>query len=231
MVKKLEFWGILGTVGYLIIIISTVAFKFESFLSLGLNELGDFLAGVFGPIAFLWLVLGYLQQGRELKLSSDALHLQAQELKNSVDQQKELVAASKGQQIALENNTRLENERIASSIEPKYVLVGGYMPERKDGAVFKFILYNGGFLVTDLVVRHNDIVVHHKPILSSGASTDFCVVFEGSESVAGGELRVTYLNGVEYLREKVFGIGFVKFGGETGFEVLIDRRQGEFVRS
>jgi hypothetical protein len=54
---------------------------------LKLNELGDFLAGSFGPIAFLWLVLGFLQQGRELKLSTDALHLQAQELKHSVEQQ------------------------------------------------------------------------------------------------------------------------------------------------
>ncbi|VTX66414.1 hypothetical protein [Acinetobacter ursingii] len=26
-----------------------------------LNELGDFLAGVFAPIAFFWLILGYMQ--------------------------------------------------------------------------------------------------------------------------------------------------------------------------
>ncbi|GED78403.1 hypothetical protein PFL02_52530 [Pseudomonas fluorescens] len=87
--------GGLGTVVYLVIIAITVALKFDNFLALKLNELGDFLAGVFGPIAFLWLVLGFLQQGRELKLSSDALQLQAQELKNSVEQQAELVKATK----------------------------------------------------------------------------------------------------------------------------------------
>ncbi|CAN7413208.1 hypothetical protein LJR277_002518 [Pseudomonas sp. LjRoot277] len=87
MAKKLEFWGILGTVVYLVIIAATVAFKFEKFLALELNELGDFLAGAFGPIAFLWLVLGFLQQGRELRLSTDALQLQAEELKHSVEQQ------------------------------------------------------------------------------------------------------------------------------------------------
>jgi hypothetical protein len=85
--KKLEFWGILGTVIYLVIISATVAVKFEKFLALELNELGDFLAGAFGPIAFLWLVLGFLQQGRELRLSTDALQLQAAELKHSVEQQ------------------------------------------------------------------------------------------------------------------------------------------------
>ena len=32
------------------------------------NELGDFLAGTFAPVAFLWLVLGFFQQGAELRL-------------------------------------------------------------------------------------------------------------------------------------------------------------------
>ena len=45
--------------------------------SLSLNNLGDYLAGVFSPLAFLWLVLGYRQQAKELRL-------QAKELKNTV---------------------------------------------------------------------------------------------------------------------------------------------------
>lgn len=45
------------------------------------NELGDFLAGAFAPLAFLFLILGYKQQGQELKL-------QAQELANLVAEQK-----------------------------------------------------------------------------------------------------------------------------------------------
>ncbi len=32
-----------------------------------LNEVGDFLAGVFGTVAFLWLVIGYLMQNKELQ--------------------------------------------------------------------------------------------------------------------------------------------------------------------
>ena len=57
--KKLEFWGTLGTVIYLCVIALAVVCKFQDFQSLKLNELGDFLAGVFGPVAFLWLVLGF----------------------------------------------------------------------------------------------------------------------------------------------------------------------------
>ncbi|WP_149931189.1 hypothetical protein [Acinetobacter soli] len=55
--------------------------------NLKLNEIGDYLAGVFAPLAFLWLVFGYYQQGQELKQNTEALRLQAEELKNSVEQQ------------------------------------------------------------------------------------------------------------------------------------------------
>lgn len=53
---------------------------------LALNELGDFIGGVASPLAFLWLVLGFFQQSREIRLSSKALHLQATELRASREQ-------------------------------------------------------------------------------------------------------------------------------------------------
>lgn len=39
------------------------------------NELGDALAGAASPLAFLWLVLGYLRQGDDLRQNTDALRL------------------------------------------------------------------------------------------------------------------------------------------------------------
>ncbi len=51
---------------------------------LALNELGDFVGGVSSPLAFLWLVLGFFQQSREIRLSSRALNLQAREMQRSV---------------------------------------------------------------------------------------------------------------------------------------------------
>lgn len=59
------------------------------------NEWGDFLAGTFAPLAFLWLVFGYRQQGDELRQNTIAIELQAKELKNSVEQQTALVEATK----------------------------------------------------------------------------------------------------------------------------------------
>ena len=49
-----------------------------------LNEVGDFLAGVFAPLAFFWLVRGYYQQGEELRQNTQALKMQSDELANSV---------------------------------------------------------------------------------------------------------------------------------------------------
>ncbi len=61
--------------------------------SLDLNELGDFLGGVSSPLAFLWLVLGFFQQGREIRLSNKALKLQAAEMRRSVDEHRRLAGS------------------------------------------------------------------------------------------------------------------------------------------
>lgn len=94
MKLKAEVVGGVVTVAYLVGVAVLVYIKRESLPGLELNAIGDFLAGVFGPIAFLWLVLGYMQQGRELKLSSEALQMQALELKNSVEQQTVMARAA-----------------------------------------------------------------------------------------------------------------------------------------
>ena len=114
MKLKSEVIGGVITALYLAGIVLLVCFKWNASQKLGLNEVGDFLAGVFGPIAFLWLVLGYIQQGRELKLSSEALRMQVEELKNSGEQYAHLVAVGREQnsaQIAANNYERVRYEK------------------------------------------------------------------------------------------------------------------------
>lgn len=230
MRNKLAWIGTVFTLIYLIGFTWFIYGRLPNLQTMDLNSVGDFLAGSFGPIAFFWLILGFMQQGMELRISAKALEAQAKELRSSVEQQKELVAVSRSQHEATENNIRLENDRIASSIEPKFVLVGSYIPERLIETAFRFTLYNGGFLVTNLEVRHNDIVIHATAILASVGDTSFELGFKDDDSVTGGELRVTYLNGVERVKEKAFAFGFVQFGGRSGFQVLINQRQGAFVQ-
>ncbi|AZE53432.1 hypothetical protein C4K03_1261 [Pseudomonas synxantha] len=92
--QSFEWWAKHFTAAYVGVMLLIMGAKFEELLCLKLNEIGDFLAGSFGPPAFLWLVLGYIQQGRELRLSSDALNLQAAELKHAVEQQTKIAEAT-----------------------------------------------------------------------------------------------------------------------------------------
>lgn len=87
-------FGCVVTVIWLVGLGSVVYLNFDKAMLLELNAWGDFLAGSFAPLAFFWLVIGYFQQGKELKLSRGALALQAEELRNSVEQQRELVRAT-----------------------------------------------------------------------------------------------------------------------------------------
>lgn len=49
-----------------------------------LNEIGDFLAGSFSPLAFFWLAYGYFMQNSELKLNRKSLEKQIAEFEKSV---------------------------------------------------------------------------------------------------------------------------------------------------
>mgnify|MGYP003365813127 CR=1 FL=1 len=79
------------------------------------NELGDFLSGAFSPVAFLWLVLGYIQQQKELQQNTKALELQAEELRNSVEQYRNMVEVAREQlesdrELIIQDHARKERE-------------------------------------------------------------------------------------------------------------------------
>jgi hypothetical protein len=62
--------------------------RFDSFYKLDLNAKGDFLAGLFAPVAFLWLIIGSFQQQQEIAMQRDELRLQREEMKQMVEAQK-----------------------------------------------------------------------------------------------------------------------------------------------
>ena len=84
--RTLTRWGIWGTALYLGALLGYGVFAWRDFTALSPNEVGDFLAGAFAPLAFLWLVLGYRMQALELEQNSKALRQQAEEMRNAVEQ-------------------------------------------------------------------------------------------------------------------------------------------------
>ncbi|WP_338459549.1 hypothetical protein [Pseudomonas sp. TE3-3-F2023] len=123
----------------------SVGDKIATLKGMELNAVGDFMAGVFSPLAFLWLVLGFVQQGFELRISSDALILQAKELKASVEQQTELAIATK---------KSLMYQQL--SLEPVFHLKFGGLSEEFDESgrceICSFTLSNVGAICEQVVV-------------------------------------------------------------------------------
>lgn len=126
MFKRLDFWGAFVTAAYFALVWFLIGDKVVNIRTLDLNNIGDFLSGVFGPVAFLWLVLGFLQQGKELKL-------QAEELRHSVQQQTEIAAATReqaeSQRIAMDvDRARYEDQFLARLVfRPKHSMTNNGM--------------------------------------------------------------------------------------------------------
>ncbi len=77
------------------VIVLAAIYGADSFLDkddkLDLNELGDYLAGAFSPLAFLWLIYGYYLQQTELKQNTKALEMQTYELNKTLKQHEKMV--------------------------------------------------------------------------------------------------------------------------------------------
>lgn len=102
-----------------------LCFDWQSAVEMQFNEWGDFFAGAFAPLAFLWLVIGYFQQGEELgqntralEQQERALQLQVDELRQSVQQQNISVVALSQQSKTSQLMVKLEaTNRIIDSID------------------------------------------------------------------------------------------------------------------
>ncbi|MFH7765003.1 hypothetical protein [Acinetobacter sp. BSP-28] len=98
MNQKKLYWGMGITAVWLAVII--VFWIFGGLTSpSSLNELGDFLAGIFAPVAFLWLILGYVQQGKQLEQNSRAIKLQAEALNLQIEEFRKIVALQEKQNL------------------------------------------------------------------------------------------------------------------------------------
>ena len=109
--------GMVITVGYVAWLGYYVSTAWPEIVKLAPNTMGDFLAGVFGPLALMWLICGYFQQGVELRLNTEALRLQATELENStraLEHQVEELKKSVDQQTILAEATQ---KQLAIEVE------------------------------------------------------------------------------------------------------------------
>jgi hypothetical protein len=129
------------------------------------NEIGDLLAGAFGPLAILWLILGFFQQGvelrqntRTLQLQEEALRAQVSELNASVEQQRQLVEISRKQMEAELEALRVENENQRIAAQPKFVFHGCGGRISDEVCTYSTAIRNMGSPVTNVVFSFSPAV-------------------------------------------------------------------------
>lgn len=139
-------------------------FSFSLLREIPLNELGDFLAGVFGPLTLFWLILGFLLQREELGQNTKALQIQADELKESVNQYKHMVAISQKQVEAELEALKIQQDEFDRKILPRFVIADIRTEFALDGV---------DFLFRELNNSNNEKFSHHVfsvDVLNEGAS-------------------------------------------------------------
>ncbi|MDO8343173.1 MAG: hypothetical protein Q7T48_08250 [Cellvibrio sp.] len=147
--------GAIATCIWLGILLIIFIPRYSDFLCLPLNEMGDFFAGAFAPIAFLWLVLGYFQQSQELQQNTTALKMQLSELKQQVENTEKLAQHAGTQASEAKKNT---DSNLLQSWHSNYISLIDKGPKINfedyviinDSYVFTFKLY--GIQALEIVV-------------------------------------------------------------------------------
>lgn len=144
--KKTTLFGLIGTAIWIFVFISLITIDWHNFLNMPLNEKGDFFAGIFAPVAFLWLVIGYFQQGEELQLNTDALKSQQAELWRQAGATGMLVRHAERQARAAEETIKMAAMQLESSLMPNFVII----KEKSFFGSFEYSVKNNGAEVLDL---------------------------------------------------------------------------------
>jgi hypothetical protein len=118
--------GLILTFTYLVIIgvyVSTVV-GWWNFFSEPIELVGSFLEGAFAPLAFLWLVIGYFLQKKELMLNTQAISRQNDVIRQSAEQ---AVIQSRSI-VASELHARKESFlKIAESVKQQLGAIMGFL--------------------------------------------------------------------------------------------------------
>lgn len=185
--KKWTSWFIFIYLFFIAIYTLIFAFSDGENVMLSSNELGDFLAGSFAPLAFLFLYLGYKQQGKELRQNTRALNMQAAELrisnkslKQQVEEMGKSVKAQQDMFLLAETQYRESSLEKEKKFTPLLILIGTKHLQVQNHANFNRYEYQ--FFVTLKVqnksIKNLKIRSNFWCIARSGGSYDQSLVFE-----------------------------------------------------
>jgi hypothetical protein len=178
-----------ATVIWMIFVTCVLYADWSRFQELELNAKGDFLAGFISPAVFLWLIIGYFQQGEELQQNTEALRIQGDELRNAVSEYKALVEATKRQVELMEHEQkeRREREIRLAQMVPRYV--GGSSNTQGSFRTHNLKIINMGHSVTEVTISCSvlgtSLAPGYLPHFDSGKEHVFTFQFPTGEKNSG----------------------------------------------
>lgn len=209
MSRLLSLLGILITLVYLGFAYWLIGDRLFQLQTMELNAVGDFFAGIFGPLAILWLVLGFFQQGIELRL-------QVKELNSSVAQQKELVSVTRDQLSSEMEVIREARDERRRSLMPQIKIDTQVTEMFADSVGFNITLRNIGHSAEDLVfyifVSDNQAVMKRAVALTPNETLSAKFSWDGSSSEVNAVM--CYTDGLQERHVLRFSVDFIMLGGE-----------------
>ena len=186
--------------------------------SMTLNEWGDYLAGGSAPLALLWLVIGYFQHGRELRLNTVALAAQQEELRQQVAQTAHLAKNAGRQAQAAEDLaevTRSEQQREEARVrrEARLDIIShggsaGIAGSDRAGREYKTKIMNIGADVRALELlyegQHKMVLSCPDPMLSEHTGTLVLEVGSGEALEYPIKFAIAYTDRLENRRERKY---------------------------
>lgn len=218
-------WGKNGTAIWGIIIGILILFRLSDFKELSINSWGDFLAGATGPVAFLWLVLGFLQQREELKQNTSVLRDQAGELEKQAQELKNQVAELSKSVVQQTELTQINKQMIEHEIEKTLlasqpVIVVGTCDQFRNDQLHgvRIGLINHGHSVTTvrakLSLQPEQVWGDYKNYWENGTNFEFS--FDTTGLPFPLVLTISYRDGLFKIQEQTFWV--IQGSGPTGYE-------------
>lgn len=137
--------ALIATGIYVLVVVLLSLYQHENFAKLALNELGDYLAGAFGPLALFWVVVGYFQQGEELRNNANELAASVAELKRQAD--------TNQKRFESERESRAQDlERHKRKIQPHFKIDVKKFNDGEGQRTAEIELTNSGATVRGVVV-------------------------------------------------------------------------------
>jgi hypothetical protein len=169
--KKKELFGVFITIIWTGLFILLAYLNIEETKEFSLSDVSNYIAGVAGGLALLWIILGYFQQGEELSQNTQALISQKQIMSQQIEENNKITISNSYQQLTSTYNNFVmniaSNERLARvweqgknnlehlndiDLESYYLLCVVYLGHHEN----LFILKEYGSLPDDLYTGWNN---------------------------------------------------------------------------